>query len=395
MILKMNNLETSELKEVSKTKKIIKSILACIPILLLSLVLLSGGKSISTEPLMKISFFIGYFFINIIFFLMVYTKKTYKYRKIFFVTYALLFVVTFMTNLIEVRGSIFYNESTFINGETPFCHMVIPMIIIPAALTKTIIFPGSLFNGFASIASMIVIWLGATIAFGRGFCSWTCFYGGLDEGCSSLCKNPKLKIDKKWTYLSFAILISIVLLSAATLSPVYCDWLCPFKAVTESEQITSITVFFKAVVFYSLFLILVIILPILTGKRTQCGLFCPFGAFQSFSNKINIFEIRVDKSKCLNCKKCVRECPTYSIDENSLSNSKALMTCTKCGKCIDICPASAISYHIKGTKIGVRNTLSRYLFLYPVYIFALTIGGGMIVKGIYRLLKLITTGSFF
>ncbi len=391
----MNNLETNKSLETSKNKKIIKSLIACMPIILLSLVLLTGGQSLPKEPLMKISFFIGYIFINVIFFFMMYTKKTYKYRKIFFVTYALLFVVTFMTNLVEVRGSIFYNQSTFISGETPFCHMVIPMIIIPAALTKTIIFPGSLLNGFASIASMIVIWLGATIAFGRGWCSWACFYGGLDEGCSSLCKKTKLKINKKWTYLSFAILISIVLLSAATLSPVYCDWLCPFKAVTESEQITSFVTIIKTIIFYSLFLILVIILPILTGKRIQCGLFCPFGAFQSFTNKINIFEVRVDRSKCLNCKKCVMECPTYSIDENSLLNSKALMTCTKCGKCIDIFPASAISYHIKGTNIGVRTTLSRYLFIYPAYIFALTIGGSMIVKGIYKILKLITTGSFF
>ncbi|AKA69018.1 4Fe-4S binding protein [Clostridium scatologenes] len=391
----MNNLETEKTAETSKNKKIIKSIIACIPVLLLSIVLMSGGTTLPKEPLMKISLFIVYIFINILFFLMVYTKKTYKYRKIFFVTYALLFAVSFMTNLIEVRGSIFYNESTFINGETPFCHMVIPMIIIPAALTKTIIFPGSLLTGFASIASMIVIWLGATLAFGRGFCSWACFYGGLDEGCSSLCKKTRLKINRKWTYLPFAILISIVLLSAATLSPVYCDWLCPFKAVTEAEQITSTIVLIKTIVFCSLFLILVIVLPILTRKRTQCGLFCPFGAFQSLFNKINIFEIRIDKDKCLNCKKCVRECPTYSIDENSLSNGKALITCTKCGKCIDICPSSAVSYHIKGTKIGVKTNLSRYLFLYPAYIFALTIGGGAIVKGLYRILKLITTGSFF
>lgn len=391
----MNNLETEKIAETSKNKKIIKSIIACIPVLLLSIVLMSGGSTLPKESLMKISFFIAYIFINILFFLMVYTKKTYKYRKIFFVTYALLFAVSFMTNLIEVRGSIFYNESTFINGETPFCHMVIPMIIIPAALTKTIIFPGSLLTGFASIASMIVIWLGATLAFGRGWCSWACFYGGLDEGCSSLCKKTRLKINRKWTYLPLAILVSIVLLSAATLSPVYCDWLCPFKAVTESEQITSTIVLIKTIVFCSLFLILVIVLPILTRKRTQCGLFCPFGAFQSLFNKINIFEIRIDKDKCLNCKKCVSECPTYSIDENSLSNGNALITCTKCGKCIDICPSSAVSYHIKGTKIGVKANLSRYLFLYPAYIFALTIGGGAIVKGLYRILKLITTGSFF
>ena len=29
-----------------------------------------------------------------------------------------------------------------LSGDTPFCHLVIPMIIIPAVLTRTIIFPG-------------------------------------------------------------------------------------------------------------------------------------------------------------------------------------------------------------------------------------------------------------
>lgn len=388
----MSNLELQPQKEIKRS--IVKSILISIPILFFSLILL-GGSNMPKDNLMKIAFAIGYIFINALFFLMIYTGKTYKYRKIFFIIYALLFILTFMTNLIETRGSILLKSENVIAGQTPFCHIVIPMIIIPAVLTKTIIFPGSLLKGFASISSMIVIWVGATLAFGRAWCSWVCFYGGLDEGFSCLCKKPKLKINRKWTYFPLAVLIAIVLISAASLSPFYCEWLCPFKAVTEFSAITSVKTFLQAVVFYSLFLILVIILPILTGKRTQCSLFCPFGSMQSFTNKINIFEMRIDKEKCLNCKKCIRECPTYSIDDESLLKNKALLTCTKCGRCVDICPSHAAHYHIKGTSIGIKQNVARLIFLYAVYLFALTIGGGAIITGIYRILKLVTTGSLF
>jgi polyferredoxin len=326
---------------------------------------------------------------------MIRSGHTYKYRKIFFVVYALLFVVTFMTNIIEVRGSILLTQSNIISGETPFCHIVIPMIIIPAALTKTIIFPGSILKGWASITMMLVIWLGATIVFGRAWCSWACFYGGLDEGFSTLSRKTRIKLSRKWIFLPFAVLVAVVVLSAVTLSPVYCEWLCPFKATTEFEAIVSAKTLLAAIIFYSLFVIFVVVLPILTGKRTQCALFCPFGAMQSFTNKINIFEVRIDTTKCISCKKCIRECPTYSIDEESLAKGKTTMTCTKCARCIDLCPSDAVSYHIKGTPLGIRRNAARRIFLYAVYLFVLTFAGGSVITGIYRLLKLATTGSFF
>jgi ferredoxin-type protein NapH len=385
-----------ELKKGVQKTGIIKSFLLCLPVIFLSYFLLGQGKAgFHGDTLRAIAFTAGYLSINILFFLMIRSGQTYKYRKIFFVVYALLFIITFMTNIIEVRGSILLNQGNIISGETPFCHIVIPMTIIPAALTKTIIFPGSILKGWASIATMFIIWIGATIAFGRAWCSWACFYGGLDEGFSCLCRKPRIKISKKWLILPFAVLVAVVLLSAATLSPVYCEWLCPFKAVTEFDAIVSVKTLVAAVLFYSLFVILVVVLPILSGKRTQCALFCPFGAMQSFTNKINIFEVRIDTAKCIGCKKCIRECPTYSIDEESLAKGKTTITCTKCARCIDLCPAHAVSYHIKGTPIGIRKDAARTLFLYAVYLFALTIAGGAVITGIYRILKLVTTGSFF
>jgi ferredoxin-type protein NapH len=377
-----------------KTRRLPRAILLTVPILLLMAMMVTGGRPVPHEPIKLIPLIVAYLFIVSIFFLIVYTGRTHRYRSILFVTYAVAFVMTFIPNLLEMRGSMAITRGEMIQGHTPFCHMVIPMTIIPAALSRTIIFPGSMLEGFAAIGSMLVLWLGVSIALGRGWCSWGCFYGGLDEGFSKIGRKPILKnIDKRWTYLPFAMLLVVALTSAATLTPVYCMWLCPFKTVTEYAQVTSATTLVQAIIFVSLFVGLVVVLPILTKRRTQCGLFCPMGAFQSLANKANIFDVRIDTNKCVQCGKCVRICPTFSMSDVSLRQGKTRITCTKCGKCIDECPKGAISYHIKGTPAGVRPQVARMMFVYPAFLLLAIMGSSMISGAVERILLLVTTGS--
>ncbi len=368
----------------------VKAILLTLPILLLTGLMVTGGQPIPKEAIRLIPLAVTYLFINSIFFLLIYSGRISRYRTILFVTYAACFILTFTTNLIETRGSMILTQENMVKGETPFCPMVIPMVIIPAALTKTIIFPGSM----ASIGSILVAWLGVTIALGRGWCSWGCFFGGMDEGFSKIARQPVIRnINRKWTYLSFAVLLVIVLTSAATLSPTYCEWLCPFKAVTEFEEITSAKVVVQTVIFFSLFTGLVVVMPILTKRRTQCGLFCPMGAFQSLTNKLNVFDVRVDTNKCTQCNLCVKSCPVFALDEESVRKGRARVTCSKCGKCIEVCPRGAISFHIKGTDVGGNGRTAQLMFIYPAFLLLAIMGSGMISGAIYRVLLLITTGS--
>lgn len=88
---------------------------------------------------------------------------------------------------------------------------------------------------------MVVLWVVATLVLGRGFCSWGCFYGGWDDGFSRFRKKPVIKkISESWKWMPFAVLIMVALTAAFTLAPTYCEWLCPFKAVTEFEKVTSV-----------------------------------------------------------------------------------------------------------------------------------------------------------
>ena len=378
----------------SSTGNIVKTLLLMIPIVLLVFIFVTGGKPDFSSPAKLVSFLIPFLFFNVLFFMILYTGKTNRYRLIGFVSLALFFALTFIVNLISLRGSMTFSNDTLLACEIPFCHIVSTMIIIPAAITKTIIFPGSILGGFASIASMLVIVIGISISIGRGFCSWGCFYGGWDDGFSSIGKKPIIKkVNPSFKWMSFAVLLIVALASAATLSPAYCDWLCPFKTVTEYEKVTSVEIFFKTVVFVSLFAGLVVILPFMTKKRIQCSTFCPMGALLSFTNKINIFGLGIDKDKCTNCKSCARICPTLSIDEKDIEKGRPSFTCTKCGKCIDACKRNAIHYHVKGTSVNKNQTLNRMLFLYPSFTLLVIFTGGSMQQGITLLIKLFTTGS--
>jgi ferredoxin-type protein NapH len=386
--------EKSE-KETTPSSKpsYVRSFLLALPMMVLTLIFMSGGR-IPSGPLNLFTLAVTYLFFNIMFFLMIHTGKTDRYRATVFITFALLFVVSFISHMFEARGSMSLSQEKVILCEVPFCHLVIPMTLIPAAFTKTIIFPGSIIGGYASIASMFVIWIGASLSLGRGWCSWGCFFGGLDDAFSRIRKKSFIKnIDHRWTYLPWAVLLAVVLTAAAFLSPTYCSWLCPFKTVTEFAEVTSFKILVQTIIFVSLFIALVIVLPILTKRRTQCALFCPFGAMQGMTNKINAFDIRIDPDKCKNCKLCVKECPTLSMTEESIKEGRPLMSCMKCGTCVDVCPRNAITFHIRGTPVSGSGNLKRLLFLYTAFLFLAIFSSHEIRDGLSRIIKLITTGS--
>ena len=389
----MNTSQTTVHSE-SPKKRLVKAGLLTLPMMLLMFVPMTE-LNFSTDPLKLIPNFVPYIVANILFFLMMYTAKTDKYRAILFIIMAVCFPIGFILDLYEERGHfMILTYEDMAQGHTPFCHVVIPQTLIPTIFKGEVIFPGSIAKAGYSIAGMFIMWLGATLILGRGWCSWLCFWGGWEDGCARLRKKPLIKhIDRKWLLLPFAVLLAVVLLSAYTLSPEYCLWLCPFKAVSEFVEVSSFKVVIQTIIFFALFLGLVIVLPILTKRRTQCSFLCPFGAMQSFTNKISPFDIRIDPEKCVGCKRCIRECPVFSITEDSLKTGRPMITCVKCGKCVDNCPKGAISYHIKGTPIHVRGNIARLLFLYPAFSLLALMAGGWLGSALYRVILLITTGS--
>ncbi len=325
-------------------------------------------------------------FMTALFFLMMRTGKTYRWRRYFFVALGLLFPVGFIASLVAVRGTMSIPIERMVSGDTPFCYMVIPMLILPAAVTRTIIFPGSILPTASnphSIAIMIGLWLALTLVVGKAWCSYICFFGGIEEGFAALPKRMKIrKLDPRLRLVPWAILLFVVVLSAALFEPVYCMWLCPFKTVTEYPAVHSVQTAIQMGIFITLFGGLVVVLPYLTRKRTQCAFFCPFGAFQSLFNKINLFEIRFDREKCVDCTLCQTACPTMALSAESIREGKTLLNCMKCGACVDSCKKSAAVWHLKGTKVALKPERARLLFLYGAWAMATMFGGSILANSI-------------
>jgi polyferredoxin len=370
-----------------------RSLLLSLPMGLFTLLLFTPVLRQPGRPA-KLAALVTWIFMLALFFLMMRSRSTYRWRRIFFIALGFLFPVGFIWDLVALRSSMSIPIERMLSGDTPFCFMVIPMTLIPAALKRTIIFPGSILptpSNPHSIAMMVALWLLATVILGKAWCSYGCFFGGLDEGFSTIPKKARLrKINPRWRLAPWAILVAIVLLSAATFEPVYCMWLCPFKAVTEFPQVRSTQTALQFGIFIALFLGLVVVLPFLTKRRTQCAFFCPFGAFQSIFSRTSIFDVRIDKEKCgAGCLLCQNNCPTMAIDQDSIRAGKMLSSCMRCGACVDVCRKDAAVWHIKGTPVGVNPERARLLYLYAAWTFASMFGGSIIAHSLERLIGLV------
>jgi hypothetical protein len=100
-------------------------------------------------------------------------------------------------------------------------------------------------------------------------------------------------------------------------------WLCPFKAVTEYPAVRSFETAVQMGIFITLFLGLVVVLPLLTKKRTQCSFL------------------------------------TLSITPRAVQSGKPLLSCMKCGACVDARVREAAVWHIKGTEVGASSERAR------------------------------------
>jgi len=374
----------------SMKKSFGRSLLYTAPMFLITFIFMSGGRLDFANPASFLAMIIALLLVNILYFLMHYTGKTDRFRAVLFIIFALSLSFTLISNMLEMRNSMSFSQADLLECKIPFCHLVIPMMIIPAAFTKSIIFPGSVISGFANIASMVILWLAATLVLGRGFCSWGCFYGGWDDGFSRIRKKATIrKINDIWKWMPFAVLFMVTLTAALSLSPTYCSWICPFKAVTEFEQVTSVESATKAGVFISLFAGLVVILPVMTRKRTQCSFLCPLGALNTVSNRVTPFTVKIDKTACNECYKCVDVCPLFALSKEGIKEGNVSVFCSKCGKCTDICSKQAIHFGIKGLPAGTMKKFSRNLFLFTSFLFISVFSAGSIINSLTSLLNLI------
>ncbi|TGC09195.1 4Fe-4S binding protein [Methanolobus halotolerans] len=77
---------------------------------------------------------------------------------------------------------------------------------------------------------------------------------------------------------------------------------------------------------------------ITVSPRTWCT-FCPMGTVQNLIGGSK-YQLHMDDSKCVSCKKCDRSCP-MQLDVHTNEHKP---DCIKCGRCITTCPTNALAF---------------------------------------------------
>ena len=191
------------------------------------------------------------------------------------------------------------------------------------------------------------------VLLGRVICGFLCPFGWFQE---LLHKIPTKKLSTKklkpLTYLKYVVLLVMVVLLPVLVTnqlgmgdPFFCKYLCPQGvlegAIPLSLANAGIRAALGSLFTWKFIVLLTVIVLSIVFYRPFCKWLCPLGAFYALLNKVSLFQMQVDQSKCVSCGKCAKVCK-MDVDVTKSPNHTE---CIRCGMCIRACPTDAVSFH--------------------------------------------------
>lgn len=184
--------------------------------------------------------------------------------------------------------------------------------------------------------------------FGRLICAFLCPFGLIQE---LLFKIPTRKLKKssltrKMSWVKYGILIVFCIAlplyyfaANGVGSPAFCKFICPAGTLTAGIPLLLANSSLQSVIgplfYWKLTSMLAILLGAVFIYRIFCRFLCPLGAIYSLFNRVAIFGIRVDESKCTHCNACVNTC---KMDVKRVNDRE----CIRCGECRSRCAYGAL-----------------------------------------------------
>ena len=177
-----------------------------------------------------------------------------------------------------------------------------------------------------AVVFFVALFLFLTLVLGRVWCGWVCPQ-------TVLCDLSRF-VEPKRNKSGFNTIAGHVLLMVVSLAlgfATICYFVSPYEAIPkiaawELGPVPAISTLVVAVLIYFNLAFL---------RRTFCATICPYAKIQSVLTDDKSLIIQLDPEradKCIECKMCVRSCPTGIDIRGGMQ-----VSCIMCAECIDAC----------------------------------------------------------
>lgn len=215
-----------------------------------------------------------------------------------------------------------------------------------------------------------LVFIGAV--FGRFVCGWLCPFGLLQDLLHKIPFPKKIKTFKgdkllrKLKYIVLALFVIILPMCVADITglgdPWFCKYICPAGTLEGGIPLVLLDKAMRETIgfLYAWKLAILIILLLLSViiYRPFCKYLCPLGGIYSLFNRISVFRLRFDESKCVGCKQCSKVCK-MNVDP---CKNPDYTECIRCGLCAEVCPTDALRMNFtKAKKNENKNEESKDL----------------------------------
>ncbi len=199
------------------------------------------------------------------------------------------------------------------------------------------------------------------IMLGRTICGYLCPIGFLQEMLHKI-PAPKIKksrVTRALSYLKYVILAVFVVVIPLWYGlkdyplPAFCKYICPAGTLqgavgllahpNNADKYSMLGALFAN----KMLILLAVLLLCVFMYRAFCRFLCPLGAIYGLFARVAIVGVRVEKSACVHCGRCVHNC---KMDVKRVGDHE----CIQCGECINDCPTNAIS--LKAGRITLRES---------------------------------------
>ncbi len=122
----------------------------------------------------------------------------------------------------------------------------------------------------------------------------------------------------------------------------FCRLICPAGSVAGLSLLAMNPELASALGFlfsWKMCLLLIVLISSTLVHRPFCKYLCPLGAFYGLFSKFGLYQMHLDKERCIKCGKCEQSCPMDVRCTEDINSPE----CIRCGKCKASCPVNAIS----------------------------------------------------